>query len=251
MITTVTIKQKLREVFEVGSGPTNILVLGSCRCVPYINYLDRYNKMSGEPFRIYAIEPNNYHWDEYDNPLNIEEELAKLETDKRVLGIITSTNIFIHEYYANFGMFNTGLYMPKNIYQFGMKPDIDILIPNFHDRFLLFNDYADCGIVAPEDYISKGEEAVQGFLQVCRMSSFPEMDDHFAANWRLHRFFWRPNHVSATFTTYIFNLMNEKFLHLPLTYDKFWSEANREDLFKEPHTQVVQRDIEGYHLKWH
>ncbi len=250
MITTVTIKQKLREVFEVGSGPTNILVLGSCRCVPYINYLDRYNRSAGEPFKIYAIEPNNYHWDEHDNPANFEEELVMLQADPRVLSIIKSTNIFIHEYYANFGMFNTGLYMPKNIYQFGIKPDMDISIPNFHDRFILFNDYADCGIVAPEDYIAKGEEAVEGFCEVCRMSSFPEFDNYFREKWRQVRFFWRPNHISAAFSLYIFMLMNNKFLKLPLTHE-FWQAAAGEDLFKEPHTQVTQRDIEGYKLTWH
>ncbi len=250
MITTVTIKRKLREVFEIGSGPTNILILGSCRTVAYLNYLDRYNRSAGEPFKIYAIEPNNYHWDEHERDVLIENALQDLETNERILSIIASTNIFIHEYYANFGMFNTGLYMPKNIYQFGMKPDMDILIPNFHDRFILFNDYADCGIVAPDDYIAKGEEAVEEFCKVCRMSNFPEMDDIFRENWRAIRYFWRPNHVSALFTISIFELMNEKFLKLPLTTE-FWKGARQEDLFKEPHTQVTQHDIEGYHLKWH
>ncbi len=249
MITTVTIKQKLREVFEIGSGPTNILVLGSCRCVPYINYLDRYNRNAGEPFRIYAIEPNNYHWNSFDQPVNIEQKLVQLETDNRVLSIIESCKIFIHEYYANFGMFNTGIYMPKNIYQFKMKPEQDILIPNFHDHFILENDWVACGIPTPPHYITLGEAEIEKFALVCRRSSFPQMRDHFIRNWTTTRFFYRPNHISAAFSLYIFRLMNEQFLHLNLT-EEFWAGAETEDLFREPCTQVTERDKKGYGIKW-
>src|SRR6266478_4604586 len=102
MITTTTIKEKLRDVFEIGSGNTNILILGSCRCVPYINYLNRYNQSNAEPYKIYVIEPNNYHYGPNDTPMNLEEELTKLETNERILSIIQESDIFIHEHYSHF-----------------------------------------------------------------------------------------------------------------------------------------------------
>lgn len=249
MITTIDIKRKLRDVYETGSGPENILILGSCRTVPYLNYLNRYNQNSGEPFKIYVIEPNNYHWNEHEQEVSLDEELTKLETNDRILSIIGKTDIFIHEHYGSFGMFNTGPLSMKNIYQFGMKALVDIRIPNFHDHFILENDYGSCGILTPDNYIERGEKEIEKFCEVCDMSDFPEFGEHFKENWRLQRYFWRPNHVSSVFTIELFGLMNAKFLKFRLT-SEFWDEAAKEDLFKEPHTQVTQRDIEGYGLQW-
>lgn len=249
MITTIDIKSKLRDVFEVGSGSTNILILGSCRTVAYLNYLDRYNRLNGNPYTVYAIEPNNYHWNEHEQEVNLNEELTKLETNERILSIIQKTDIFIHEHYAHFQMFNTSRESEKNIYQFGMAPKLDISIPNFHDHFVLEGDYGACGIQTPTDYIEKGEAEVEKFCSVCLLSSFPEMADYFRDKWRDIRFFWRPNHVSAVFTMYIFRRMNSKFLNLRLNED-FINAASQEDLFKDPHTEVTDRDREGYGLTW-
>lgn len=248
MITTINIKAKLREVFQVGNGPKKILILGSCRTVAYVNYLNRYNQSHGEPFTIYVIEPNNYHWNEQEQEVNLEEELTKCETNERILSIIRSTDIFIHEFYQNFGMFNTEQ-GPKNIYSFGMAPKMDILIPNLHDRFVLENDYVACGMTAPSDYVQRGEQAISEFCDVCRKSSFPEFADVFRDTWRRVRYCWRPNHVSAAFTLYIFKLMNDKFLHLDLD-EAFWNGAGQEDLFKEPHTQVTENDRKAYGITW-
>jgi hypothetical protein len=249
MITTIEIKAHRDDVFEIGSGPTKILILGSCRTVAYLNYLNRYNQGAGEPFTIYSIEPNNWSWDTRDNPVDLDKELEKLETNERFLSIIQETDIFIHEHYAHFQMFNTVKDSPKNIYQFGMSPTLDITIPNFHDHFILEKDYEACGISTPENYIERGEHEIEKFCGVCGMSSFPEFGDHFRENWRLQRYFWRPNHVSAVFSIELFALMNTKFLKLRLTTE-FWNEASKEDLFKEPHTPVTQRDIDGYRLQW-
>lgn len=250
MITTISIKEKLREVFEVGTGEKNVLILGSCRTVAYLNYLNRWNRSwSPEPFRIFVIEPNNYHWDEHGSDVDLNAELEKLEDNERILSIIRGTEIFIHEHYAHFKMFNTDKTSEKNIYQFGMNPKIDIQIPNFHDHFILEQDYSACGIACPDDYIKRGEAEIEKFCNVCEMSSFPEFGNVFKGTWKHIRYFWRPNHTSSRFTMAIFALMNEQFLRLPLTRE-FWDGAATEDLFREPHTQVTQRDIDGYGLQW-
>ncbi len=249
MITTLDIKANRDNVFEIGNGDVNILVLGSCRCVAYVNYLDRYNRSAGEPFRIFVIEPNDWSWDAHGNPVDRDAAIQALETNGRILRVIRQTDFFIHEHYQSYGMFNTDKNQEKNIYQFKMRPNHDITIPNFHDHFILEHDYTACGITTPDDYIQKGEAEVEKFCNVCMKSSFPEFAEIFNTTWRERRYFWRPNHVSALFTLDIFGMMNSKFLNLKLT-EEFWNGARSEDLFRDPHTEVSDKDMEGYQLKW-
>ena len=115
--------------------------------------------------------------------------------------------------------------------------------------FLFEGDYQSCGLSVPDDYIQRGEEAIEKFCHVCELSSFPEMASYFRDSWRKIRFFWRPNHVAATFTMYIFRRMNSRFLNLKLT-EEFLETIKQEDLFRDPHTDVTYRDIEGYRLEW-
>lgn len=139
MIGTVAIKeQQLKHgAFKTGTGKEITLILGSCRSVPYLNYLVQCNK--NDRFTIYFIDPFNWNWDENNNRVDYEEVLLRLETNKELLDVIGSVKIFIHEYYSNAGMFNV-FKDKKNIYEFGMNPDIDITIPNFNDVFILFRD---------------------------------------------------------------------------------------------------------------
>ncbi len=47
--------------YTVGSGDRVIVVLGSCRIFPFVNYLDRWNRsQSPEPFTIFAIYVVNF-----------------------------------------------------------------------------------------------------------------------------------------------------------------------------------------------
>lgn len=242
MISTLEAKEaQLRNgYYQSGAGPEQILIVGSCRTLAYLSYLMRWNEGKNQ-FTIRRIDPCDWAVSNVD--------LASLENDERILSAIKSTGIFIHEHLENYGMFNTSHGADNSIYQFGMNAPVDICIPNFHDRFALFNDYADCGLVAPDDYVERGETAIEQFCNLCALTSFPEMGDYFRTHWRTTRFFWRPNHVSAAFTLYIFRLMNDKFLDLALT-DEFWVGARQEDLFRAPNTSVTQRDIDGYNLLW-
>ena len=234
MIDTIQTKaqQLTRGYFQSGTGEKEILIIGSCRTVPILNYLVNGNDGS---LTIRRIDPCDWAFDGYD--------LTTIETDQRVLDVIESCDIFIHEYLINYGMFNTANY-GKSIYQYGMKAPVNISIPNFNDHLILENDYVAYGAAIPDDYIEKGEAEIEKFCSHCDISSFPEFTQVFRDTWRSIRYFWRPNHVSAAFTKAIFKLMNEKFLHLPI------GDVTDEDLFKEPHTSVTQRDREGYKLLW-
>lgn len=242
MIGTIESKEQqlINGYFQTGTGPQEILILGSCRTLAFLSYLKRWNDKENQ-FTIRRIDPCDWAVSGVD--------ITSLETDERILSVFKSTSIFIHEYLENYGMCNTSREAEKNVYKFGMRPLIDISIPNWHDRMILANDYIDYGALTPEGYVAIGESEVESFCNLCALTSFPEMGDYFRNNWRTTRFFWRPNHTSAAFTLYIFGRMNKRFLHLPLT-DEFWAGAETEDLFKSPCTQVTQQDIDAYKLQW-
>lgn len=233
--------------FRAGSGPHVIIVHGSCRIMPYVNYFHRLN--SDGRFTICVIDIVNFAIDPQGKPLNAEVFTQQFESNPILLDMVKRCRWFVHEHAENFGIFNTAKTAPKNIYQLGLQPELDISIPNFNDRFILEHDYTSCGMPIPEDYVAHGESEVLEFCKICEMSSFPEMAEYFRENWRTTRFFWRPNHVSAAFSMYVFKRMAEKFLILSLSND-FLVAAGQEDLFREPHTDVTQRDIDGYKLKW-
>lgn len=243
MISTIESKQQqlLNGFWQTGSGKEEILILGSCRTLPYISYLKRWNDSNGDRFTIRRIDPCDWTVE------NIQPDTCA--RDGRILKVIDSCDIFIHEHLESFGMFNTIKGEVGSIYTLGMNASVDVSIPNFHDRFALENDWIDCGMPTPENYIEQGESAMEGFCDVCTKSSFPEMGDYFREQWRNIRFFWRPNHISAPFSMYIFRRMNSRFLHLKLT-DEFIELAKQEDLFMNPHTHVTQRDVDGYRLQW-
>ncbi len=233
--------------FRVGSGDHAVILHGSCRIMPYVNYFHRLN--SGNRFTICVINIVNFSFDQHGRPVNVDVFTQRFESNPVLLEMVKRCRWFIHEHAENYGCFNTSKDSPRNIYQLGLQPEIDVSIPNFNDRFILEQDYPACGMPTPDDYIERGELAVKQFCEICGMSSFPEMADYFRDNWRVRRLFWRPNHPSAEFTMRVLRQMDSKFLNLNLS-DEFLAAADREDLFREPHTQVTQRDIDGYKLQW-
>lgn len=251
MIDTICTRQgQLQDgYFKCGSGPETIFVLGSCRTLAFLNYLNRWNTTEGNNrFTIYRIDVCDTNWNAQGQMIDNAPILAAMETDERILSVLRNATIFIHEHLGNYGMFNTSRDAEKNIYQFGMTAPIDISIPNWHDVFCLYNDFVEFNALT-DDWAQKGEAAIQKVVDLCPLTSFPEMGDYIKDNWRNIRFFWRANHTSAAFTLKIFRLMNEKFLHLPLS-DEFWAGAATEDMFRDPHTTVTQQDRDAYGITW-
>lgn len=269
MINTINIKQQQFSVFRTGNSASKevILIIGSCRSVPYLNYLDHYSKKNGNRFLIYFIDPFNYNWDAQENRVNSEEVILKLETDKNLLDIISSTKIFIHEFYGNFGMFNTFKDAEKNIYKFGMNPELDISIPNFHDIFLMFNDIAkfdtEIRSMAEADLKSSktlSEQTLQKlfsisqrnlnkFYDICLKTDFPEMKEYFQNNFLTTRLYWTYNHVSKHFTLKIFEWMNAKYLKLELP-SSYWSFISKDDMYANNYTCPTKYDKQFYNYQW-
>ncbi len=236
MITTVdTKREQLRTgYFRSGNGPIKVLIIGSCRSVAYVDYLIKAN--DGR-FEIRYCDPFSWHWNEKDEFIDFEAKINSLENDPSILEYLAVTEIYIHEYYDSFGMFNSSRDSAKNIYQFGLNPKLDICIPNFNDVHVLGR---------PKE---EGEAALEKFYGICAQTSFPEFAEYFRLNLRTTRFFWTSNHVSKDFTLTIFRLLNYKFLHLELT-DAFWQSISNDDLFANTPAPVTQGDRDNYGLSW-
>jgi hypothetical protein len=248
--------------YQSGSGPRKILILGCCRTMAYLNYLVRWNNQNGNPFTIYRIDPTDFLWDLQGNQVNLEEVLDRCRTDMRILSVLEQSEVFIHEWYAYYGMFNTNREQEGNIYQYGLNPKQDICIPNFHDRFVLLQDHVTFdqdvrahiqqnGVTAEILQIvrERGLSTLDRFYDICVKSSFPEFGDLFHNTWRDVRYFWTGNHVSKHFTLKLFEMMNEKFLRLSMD-GYYLNEISQEDQFEKPNTRVTKYDVEMHGLSW-
>lgn len=264
MIGTPDTKQQqlVRGYYEIGSGPLKLLLVGSCRSIAYLNYLARYNAQINH-FTIRFVDPFNWHWTAQEELVDLEQAILACEQNPSIRAMLRETDIFVHEWYQYFGMWNCTDRGGKSIYDFGMVPRIDVCIPNFHDHFVLFQEQIQMNADGISDRIKSegltdgvlesmrayGLSTLEKFYEICRKSSFPEMADHFRMNWPHIRYFWTSNHVSAQYTLYLFRQLNDRFLNLPLTGD-FWNEACKEDQFCKPNTPMTRHDVSAYGLTW-
>lgn len=263
MINTVNIKEQqlATGTYKTGSGSEVVLIMGSCRSVPYLTYLNDWNNQNGNRFTIHFIDPFSWNWDMQENRVDYKAELIKQESNQNLLNILKQTKIFIHEYYSNAEMFNVFRDAPKNIYQFGLNPSIDLCTPNYNDIFVLTAEIvkfdAKCRAMAIQDYNVNGklspqtieeignvrDSNLQRFYDICSKTDFPEFAEIFKNEYKDERYFWTFNHTSKRFAQVIFKLMNDKYLHLDLTGYKM-SEV---DLYANNYTYLCEYDL-GY--KW-
>lgn len=268
MISTLEIKiqQLTNGAFRVGSGNEVMLIMGSCRAVPYLNYLNEWNK-SHNKYTIYFIDPFNFNWNIKEERVDYMEQLERLEMNDVMLTILSSVDVFIHEYYKSFGMFNTDDNGEKNIYDFGMNPKTDVCIPNFNDFFILFNDVISFDNTLKEkaklDYLISGnlseetekeifsvsQRNLDKFFSNCKLSDMPEMESYFRDNMKSTRFHWTSNHISKHFSLVIFKFLNERFLKLDLS-EQFLDEISKEDMYANNYTHLTQYDLKYYGYVW-
>lgn len=257
MFNTVSVKAAYRQVFCCGNeeSPEVVLILGSCRVVPYVNYL---NIVAGNRFQIRCIDPINYHWDEHGNEQDSIAALKALETDEHFLSLLESVTIFIHEGLSSYGILNTLKDQPVNIYQFGMAPAIDVSLANFHDVFLMFKDFMAMDphyqnrILTDDDQkeiVDAGNAHIDRFCGICQRSSFPEFAQWFRDNYLKTRLFHSFNHVSSAFTVKMFQLMNEKFLKLSISESE-WESIRSHDMFANISTPLCKYDVKWRPYSW-
>jgi len=266
-INTLSIKQQqLQKGFlTTGSGKEVVLIMGSCRVVNFVNYMNDWNEENGNRFTIHSIDPFSFNWDINENRVDYEEELLKQESNPNLLEMLTTVNIFISEWYQNAGMFNVFKEGGKNIFQFGLNPELNICIPNWNDIFVLVSDIVTFDLDLRKKCIQdwnvlgkisdqtvneinkKSTENLNKFFKVCSLSSVPEFGDWFAENFTKKRLWWTFNHTSKEFTLSLFKIINEKFLHLDLSkgFDIF-----HEDMFANNYTKLCDLDFRLWDYQW-
>lgn len=267
MINTVSIKgqQLANGYFEIGSGSEKVLIMGSCRVAPYVEYLNEWNIVNGNRFTIYSLDPFNWCWNAQDERTDYDAALLRLETYEPLLTMLRSVDIFIHEWYQNAGMFNVNKEDSKNIYRFGMKPKMDICLPNLNDYFILFKDIFNFDIQIRkrgiqdinatgklseqvlEEMYEISQRAIKKFYGVCLLSDIPEMKEYFEKHFKNKRLFHNYNHVNKNFTTAIFLYLDYKFLFLNLPFDFF---NDKPDMFESNFTPLTQYDVDFYGYEW-
>ena len=180
-----------------------------------------------------------------------------METNIDLLNLFKTIDIFIHEYYANAGMFNIIKDAEKNIYQFGMNPKHDITLPNYNDIFLMtaeivsfmpdirkeaIQDYNVLGFLS-EELIAKIElikkENLNKFISICNKTTFPEFAELFLSEYKKVRYFWTFNHVAKRYTQELFKLICQK-LNIDLTNYNI----SEKDLWNHHYTSLTEYDKE-------
>lgn len=270
MVNTInTKKEQLRNgYFSIGTGNEVVLIVGSCRSVPYMNYFTAFNDENDNRFTINFIDPFYHNWNEKDERVNYEEALNNCENNEKLLNMLSTVDIFIHEYYNNAGMFNCDKNAYKNLYQFRLNPKIDICIPNYNDVFVLFGDIVTFDVEmrkkAMQDYntIGKLSEEVQHeifqlsqnnlnkFYDICLKSDFPEMKEFFQRNMQNKRMFFTYNHVSKEFTYFIFVRLLKRFLDIDLSEQFIRQIYQMPDMFANNYTYLTQFDLKWYGFNW-
>ena len=238
-------------------------MIGSCRGVPHLNHLNQWNMENGYPFLIYYIDPFDFNWDKDNNRVDGDAALAAAEWNPRILDIFERTTIFIHEHFSRYGMFNTDPSAETNIYGFGMAPKIDLCLPNFHDRFIMFKNILefDKGLAdqvradgsiptkAAGQLRAIGRDSIQAFLEMCAYTSFPEFAAHFRDNMRRHRMWWNHNHITVNFTVPLFRMVCERLGIHPS--EEFFRNLYNVDIFDSgERAPLTQPDIEAHGWAW-
>lgn len=254
-----------RGFFTVGSGPQKILLLGSCRVLPYLNYFDHLN--GDNQFTVHLVNVVNFNFDQEDKPQNTSISSDRLEQTADFLNMVGSIDVFLHEHTENYGVCNTSRKCEKNIYKLGMTPAFDVALPNFNNVHVLAQeqvnydnefrarvkaDVEKCGKVDDQwitVFRERGMARIEYFYLLCKLSGLPEFSELFKRDWTQRRYFWTGSHISNVFTMEVFKLINSKFLGLDLA-ESFWDYARGHDLYAEPHTPITYIDVMAYGLKW-
>lgn len=249
--------------YTFGSGPTVVLILGSCRIMPYANYFEYLNQ--GNRYTVHVIDVVRFNFTADQQRADVPAGLARFEAHAGLLAKLKSVRWFIHEHTVNYGMFNTERSAAKNIYQFGISPEVDVAIPNFNNHFILFQDYVSmdkaineeakaCGGKLSADLQARirnrGLDDVDKFCRLATLTDLPEVGAVFADNWKKVRYFWNVNHITKAFTQLVFGTMNAKFLQIPLTPGIPKGIMDMPDMYESPHTSLTPYDVECYGIDW-
>ena len=193
------------------SDNKTVVLIGSCRIVPYLNYLRVYNSLvaPSEALHLVCLNPvEMWRGPGHEVADGVNEKLANFQFGK--------VDYLICEHLQYCGVMNTVRSSPENIYDnLGCKPEVEIRLPNWNDMHILDAEtamhdkmvYANMEFIERVPYIREQTAIHKArFLSHCRSSSFPELEPWVEERWLTMRMGWTSSHPSHPLMWRMFEL---------------------------------------------
>jgi len=195
------------------SADRKIVLIGSCRIVPLLNFFRVYNSLNGDTFQLKCYNPVEM----WDGPGHEISEGVNRILNGHQMG---HADYLICEHAQNCGVLNTVRTSEQNIYDsLGFTADVEIRLPNWnfihiYDAETASYDKEGYGKLPHDERIASLRERTANskelFLSHCRKCSFPEMEQWASDNWLTTRLGWTSNHPSYVIAQKLFDFIAEK-----------------------------------------
>jgi hypothetical protein len=204
----------LRASYEKGEfsfgnpdAPRTVVLIGSCRIVPFLNNLRVYNEQNGHPFELLCFDPVEM----WGGPGHEVADGVNKVLDGYRFGKV---DFLVCEHVQYCGVLNTVRSSEQNIFKdLGCNPDTEIRLPNWNDMHTLDAEteihdkgYAALGHAERVVFLRDATAVCKArFLSHCRQSSFPHLEEWTESNWLTTRLGWTSSHPSLPLVWTMFN----------------------------------------------
>jgi hypothetical protein len=199
----------LRHCYERGDfsfgnpkGAAIVVLVGSCRIVPFLNILRVYNELRGFPLELLCFDPvEMWGGPGHEVADGVNRILSGYRFDR--------ADYLVCEHVQYCGVLNTVRSSEQNIFaSLGCAPVSEIRLPNWNDMHLFDAEtakYDPCyavlqGADRPAELRRRSDIHKNRFLSHCRLSSFPDLAEWTEANWLTTRLGWTSSHPSIALT---------------------------------------------------
>ena len=237
-------------IFQFGwdDAKVKIVLVGSCRILPFLNYL----RLFETPMNLICLNPVEM----WGGPgSEVKDGVNKTMAGFR-LGVV---DFLICEHLQDCGVINTVRSSPENLFKsLGCYPMTEIRLPNWNDMHIFD---AETAIHDPNGHGNRTHEERVNFIRTqtaihkarwlshCQKSSFPELVDWTKHFWLHERLGWSSNHPKITLLRKLFELITARMeFDIP---DQVESDPiYRSDLYASTGYKLTSVDYEANHWKF-
>jgi hypothetical protein len=195
----------------------NILLLGSCRITPFLNYmLNHY--MFGNNYNYLCVMVHNHQMKVLSEDVINNEEIKHQ---------ICRCKYLLSEYMVNYNLFNTSRSSDKNIFKIYDSFEKEIILPNWSNICLYAKDLVQfkdlknefnralCNEIHINDFAQKlretHEKELERYYNILRKANFPELIDYVKSIVTTYRIANTLNHPSNLLFIQLYRLVIEKY----------------------------------------
>lgn len=242
-----------RDNFSFGNpnAETVICLAGSCRMLPYLNFLRTFNHFSGNQFELLCFNPIEM-WTPGEEVIDcINNRLADYRFNR--------VDWLLCEYMVGCGVLNTIPNAKENIFDnMGCHPENEPLrLPNWNGMFIYDADMVSINqeyAALPHDervpkmrgHMEKNKDR---FLGYCRSGNLLGLDRWVEDNWLTTRIGLTNNHVSLEFSLKVFDMITE-IMNLEITSEMRASPHFSKDRNSAHSTVLNAVDYEANHWRF-